>query len=214
MKKAFTFAELMISLVVISVITAILYPTIADLGINENKALFKSAYRSMSLALAEVMNDPPSAGDREGCVPNNLCERMRDKMNVTTETQCLNNKLVTTNGMRWYIPNNTGCNIDNCRTNCQFIIAVDVASSNNNLGTLTGSLNAGSVGDFHDAKASISHHINNFQTVFSYGATGDMIRSSGSPLNKQQDTFVFAISGDGRILSVDNGAAAYLSDEE
>ena len=39
--KAFTFAELMISLVIISVITVILYPTISDLAPNNNKFLFK-----------------------------------------------------------------------------------------------------------------------------------------------------------------------------
>ncbi len=57
MKKGFTFAELMICLLVISVVTAVLYPTIAQFTPNSNKPLFKSAYRIVSAALREITSN-------------------------------------------------------------------------------------------------------------------------------------------------------------
>ena len=55
-KTGITFAELMISLVVISVVAAILYPTIAQFTPNANKPLFKAAYNTLSVILAEITN--------------------------------------------------------------------------------------------------------------------------------------------------------------
>ena len=56
-KKAFTFAELMISLVVISILSAILYPTIAQFTPNSNKPLFKAAYRTLTDIIHEIVSD-------------------------------------------------------------------------------------------------------------------------------------------------------------
>ena len=109
-KSAFTFAELMISLVVIAVLSAILYPTIAQFTPNSNKPLFKSAYKTLNEVLTEIINDQPNgqlgtyieSGANEGTwnVGINsarwLCVRFCEKANVimplkadgTPETTC------------------------------------------------------------------------------------------------------------------------------
>ncbi len=109
-KSAFTFAELMISLVVIAVLSAILYPTIAQFTPNSNKPLFKSAYKTLNEVLTEIINDQPNgqlgtyieSGASEGTwnVGINsarwLCTRFCEKANVimplkadgTPETTC------------------------------------------------------------------------------------------------------------------------------
>ena len=59
MKKysAHTFAELMISLVVVSIIAALLYPMLAKFTPNSNKPLFQAAYRTLSVIISEIVHD-------------------------------------------------------------------------------------------------------------------------------------------------------------
>ncbi len=224
MKKAFTFAELMISLVVISVITAILYPTIADLGVNENEALFKSAYRSMSIALSEVINDTPN-----GIVPNDLCTKMAEKLNVR-EQDCANNYFKTANGMRWFVPNATGCpvNPNNCTPN----IIIDVAQSNNSVEgdagfqtdiDITGGVAAGGGPGGADPPAGnlTPRNVSNNTTDFvqylypnaqdPQGIVGALADNAN---NKTVDTFVFCINHSGQVVGMDNAASAHLEGTE
>ena len=217
MKKAFTFAELMISLVVISVITAILYPTIADVGINENEALFKSAYRSMSLALAEVMNEQPN-----GIVPNDLCNQMANKLNVRINPGGAGNgcpNITTTNGMRWFIPNDLNCASGGNPADCDFFILVDVAPSNNNVentvqnnitATPTAFQRPGAV----DAAGNPVVRAANLQTDAQgsfFGACPQGAYGAGTAdPGRQQDTFVFTVSKTGQIQTVDGAGIAHL----
>ena len=73
-KSAFTFAELMVSLVVISIITALLYPTIAELTPNNNKHLYRSAYKTVETVVQDIIkagadNSETFAGVPE-CTPD------------------------------------------------------------------------------------------------------------------------------------------------
>ena len=102
-KRAITFAELMISLVVISVIAALLYPMIAQFTPNVNKPLFKAAYSTLSTVLAEITNTTA-----DGKLPDTLCQSFCKKANtIEDSTDCTDlcndndNVLTTTNGMRW-----------------------------------------------------------------------------------------------------------------
>ena len=52
---AFTFAELMVSLVIISVITALLYPVIANIAPNNNKQLYRSAYKTVESVMQDII---------------------------------------------------------------------------------------------------------------------------------------------------------------
>lgn len=105
-KKAFTFAELMISLVVIAIITAILYPTVSELSPNNNKQLFKSAYKTIELVVSEITASgdvPAGAAD--------LCKAFKSRLNFVprsgvtddgVEDVCASdNQFQTSNGMRW-----------------------------------------------------------------------------------------------------------------
>lgn len=136
MKKGFTFAELMISLVVIAVITAILYPTIAELAPNNNKHLFKSAYKTLEMVISEVVNDPNASpngiiGEQELCI--NIASKLNTKGATPDKVLCAkaypvdaaNPSFVTTNGMRWFVSHKSGN---------KFTITVDVNASNNNVG--------------------------------------------------------------------------------
>ena len=88
-KSAFTFAELMISLIVIAVLSAILYPTIAQFTPNSNKPLFKSAYKTFNEVMMEIVNANSgelgtynAAGTFTAMTPKELCTAFCDKANV------------------------------------------------------------------------------------------------------------------------------------
>lgn len=97
-KTGITFAELMISLVVISVVAAILYPTIAQFTPNANKPLFKAAYNTLSVILAEITNTSAqgqidtstsndNATDEDG---NNIVDENGDAVIISYNRFCMN----------------------------------------------------------------------------------------------------------------------------
>lgn len=148
--KAFTFAELMISLVIISVITAILYPTISDLAPNNNKFLFKSTYKTIENIVADIMvtsdipNNTNALNQEAAC----LCNEFADRMNINTAVNAScngagqacpngktyagsgNNTFVTTNGVRWAFQ----------YANNIHEILIDVNASNNALDPVAGTI--------------------------------------------------------------------------
>ena len=124
-KNAFTFAELMISLVVISILSAILYPTIAQFTPNSNKPLYKAAYRTLTDIVHEIVTDSingeiptdksaitydcsTSEEPDKTCNADvsNFCVLFCEKANITGNETCSNDCrdkiLITSNGMRWY----------------------------------------------------------------------------------------------------------------
>lgn len=153
--NAFTFAELMISLVIIAVITVILYPTLSDLAPNNNKVLFKSTYKTIEMIISDIMvtSDIPNltnannSDNASACLCNEFADRMNVNMAVNAGCAAVlsacpsggtyssfgdaKNTFVTTNGVRWafkYNANNT------------HEILVDVNASNNALDPAAGNI--------------------------------------------------------------------------
>ncbi len=79
-KRAFTLAEVMITMAVLGVLASILLPAVSSLRPNENKALFKKAYYVAERMVGELVNDeslyPLGNGDSEGL--DNVAEAWYD----------------------------------------------------------------------------------------------------------------------------------------
>ena len=223
MKKGFTFAELMISLLVISVLSAILYPTIAQFTPNANKPLFKSAYRTLTTVLSEILNESTT-----GDIPTEnhaFCEAFCGKANIikantadTCATLCANNTLTTSNGMRWYFSNRTIQNEeDGSISIIGFNIYVDVNASNNDLATVNESVANEGIADVPFIGNGVFYYYDNSQAA----GTGiyNTLPAASPPdgiLNqdklKAQDTFKFEIDNKGKITYISPAGWAHLSD--
>ena len=117
MKKkylAHTFAELMISLVVVSIIAALLYPMLAKFTPNTNKPLFQAAYRTLSVIISEIVhaniNGELARQNGTPLTTTELCQEFCERANVVAECNnngqcstdcndlCADNIINTTNG--------------------------------------------------------------------------------------------------------------------
>ena len=217
MKKGFTFAELMISLLVISVLSAILYPTIAQFTPNTNKPLFKSAYRTLTSVLSEIVNES-TTGDIS---TENLCVAFCDKANIiaasetdTCATLCANNTLTTNNGMRWYFSAYDA-------NNDTFTIYVDVNASNNKLqSTVHANLDITEPWNTaHDYMGVFYYDDTNDSKIGIYDKlpnANDATNKAEGDFNadnlKAQDTFKFTIDKKGKITYISPAGWAHLSD--
>ncbi len=194
-KNGFTFAELMISLVVIAVITAILYPTISELAPNNNKHLFRSAYKTIELIISDITNTktlPTTTTD--------LCKEFSERLNVTTPTAntCQSTETTegensnkktypaysfqTSNGMRWFFTTDKPANFGE-NTETGIFIYVDVNASNNK----------------QQSQGAIE---NSPWTEGSFGGN-DVV----------QDTFFVQINSDGKIVAIDSIGKKHLLEE-
>ncbi len=132
--KAFTLAELMVCLAIISIIATLLMPAINRLRPNKNKVMFKKAYYLAERIISELVNDEEAypfvdsrvgfdntsavtingtvyggAGDEEKKAK--LCRLFALKMNtLSEEPNCVdganydNPSFTTTDGVKWIIP--------------------------------------------------------------------------------------------------------------
>ncbi len=185
-KKGFTFAELMISLVIIAVITAILYPTISELAPNNNKQLFKSAYKTIELVVSDV-----TANDDNGAFPQTaiqVCEEFEKRLNViNTEADssgarisCSNGVgFTTTNGMRWFFRTNASSKAQ---------IVVDVNASNND----------------------ITQQTDGTLTISDKWTKGYFIEQGNTVLT---DTFAITIDENGKIIEISSPGTSHLTDK-
>ena len=205
-KRAFTFAELMISLVIIGVITLIMYPTVSDLTPNNNKYLFKETYQTITMIVSDYINTT----GRE-IVPVNaaepLCQIFCERLNIRTANgnnnlcpNCTN--FTTSNGMRWAftVNDNTG------------YVLVDVNVSNNRL--------AGNVTNYdrkpdNDADVVPGHSYSvprgapDIENVWT-NTTGIQYTSDTTTC----DTFLFSVSNTGRVSPVGAVAATHLQSDD
>jgi len=193
--SAFTFAELMVSLTIISIIAALLYPAISQHTPNTNKPLFQSAYRTLIVTIAEILNTRISPELDTGATSGKtLCTNFCNKVNVinpdksSCATLCTANQLTTTNGMRWHFANYDG-NV--------FKISVDVNASNNDIA----STNGGNVFAFNN------------KGVFSFS---DANIITGGVYNKEnlksQDSFWITIDKFGKIVDMSIAGWTNLED--
>ena len=215
--NAFTFAELMVSLVIIAVITALLYPTITELSPNNNKQLFRSAYKTVELTVQDIITSPINSANRDAFgSTEDFCLAFKDRLNTVgwagvapatggaapSYSGCDAGQpmeLRTSNGMRWwfqnYTPGNPGVHT----------IYVDVNASNNSsnftsqaCGTDVGQCN----GDLADPTTAPT-----LPTVWPTGS----FRINNSTM---RDTFKIQVRTDGKVI-IDNDTvgASHLRDE-
>lgn len=212
--NAFTFAELMVSLVIIAVITALLYPTITELSPNNNKQLFRSAYKTVELTVQDIITSPINSANRDAFGSSaDLCLAFKDRLNTVgwsgvapstgeaapSYSGCDNGRpmeLRTSNGMRWWFQYYK----DGVHT-----IYVDVNASNNSsnfesqaCGAAAGQCN----GDLADPTTAPT-----LSTVWPNGS----FRVNNSTM---RDTFKIQIRTDGKVI-IDNDTvgASHLRDE-
>lgn len=215
MKKkylAHTFAELMISLVVVSVIAALVYPMLVRFNPDTNKPLFQAAYRTLTIVISEIVHanlDGELAQQNGNALSaTELCQEFCARANVVSETVnvldannqiigqnqltacndvCNDTVITTTNGMRWHFN----------YLNPNYRISVDVNSANNNLAS--------------------SH---NDGTTFNFG-TGVFTFTDANIINNgeynhdnlyNQDSFWINIDNRGKIIDMSPAGWAHLED--
>ena len=217
-KRAFTFAELMISLVIIGVITLIMYPTISDLAPNNNKYLFKETYQTITMIVSDYINTKGRDGmpvDTAADAPR-LCQLFCDKLNTTT-TNAANNQctgcttFATSNGMRWAFSVNAANKIG--------YVLVDVNASNNgNAGDISGQINmqpdnrpgAAPGAKVNAATEQIPNNVFNINNVFNNSTDGVFYTSDTTT----KDTFLFSIDSNGRVSPFGGVAATHLQSDD
>ena len=197
-KKGFTFAELMISLVVIAVITAILYPTISELAPNNNKHLFKSAYKTIEMVVSDIANNTDSFPNGD-TAPATLCAAFASRLNLSTnnnstcqanntttgegENEVITNRrnsFQTTNGMRWHF--------DTSADPAGVKIYIDVNASNNKTDS--------------NATQIVSTDDNPIWAKGSFDGNSTI-----------QDTFYVIVDNQGKIVEIDSIGRQHLLDE-
>lgn len=123
-KKAFTLAEVMVTLALISIISSILVPAIMQVKPDRNKLLFKKAYTTVERIITEIVNDDnlyPVASDTVGLDntasvtlndknysgASKFCELFALKLNIVeSAANCggTGNTFTTNDGVVWRIP--------------------------------------------------------------------------------------------------------------
>jgi len=110
MKKGFSYGEMLMTIVIIGVISAITIPIISQ-TINDNiKPLYKSAFMNVETVVNELINDVSIYPSGE-FANNTFCSNFFAKVNTIGAVQCTESfvssppdfpNAVTTNGMKWY----------------------------------------------------------------------------------------------------------------
>lgn len=183
-KKAFTFAELMISLVIIAIVTAILYPTISELTPNNNAHLFKATYKTIEMVISEIVNSPNNATVPQ--TATDLCTEFEKRLNIMGNTDCTNGFLQTSNGVAWVFQENG-------------IIYVDVNASNNRIENEAWKNNTGTQPTSEETPVIIFDKFKNHGIIGTYSPSNTVAR----------DTFRVTISGTGKITT-DTTATQHL----
>jgi prepilin-type N-terminal cleavage/methylation domain-containing protein len=121
MKKAFTLAEVLTTLAIIGVISAVLIPALFTSLPNNNKYLYKSAYKTVEEVVSELINDSSlysvaADGFKNTTDVGYFCNNFTSKINLIGTTNCSASttpsagasgsssvvSFTTTNGMRWW----------------------------------------------------------------------------------------------------------------
>lgn len=120
-KKGFSFGEMITTLIIIGVISAVTIPVFTNSSSSNVKLLYKTAYRSVESVVNELINDVslyPSGQFSDGPT---FCANFFDKVNIigAITNECDSDytstyppatdapNAVTTNGMKWYKVNDS-----------------------------------------------------------------------------------------------------------
>ena len=226
-KPGFTFAELMISLTVISVLAAVLYPNLMHFIPNSNKPLFKAAYKTLANALAEVTTEKTDGFLQTTTVGGvtsgqQLCRDFCSKANTVPEDAnsdcvnlCADNIIRTTNGMRWLFENHASYPVLESRaaaTNkSAFRITVDVNPSNSDLTSTPAASICTFVGNLNSSGTGVFCYRNNviYDTLPNAANVNGVFNLENA---KSQDTFQFLVDEKGKIISISPVGWAILED--
>jgi prepilin-type N-terminal cleavage/methylation domain-containing protein len=116
-KKGFTLTETLVALAVISVIAAFTIPLLIEALPDNNKFLFKSAYKLAENIVSELVADNslyPNGSFTNATDSSFFCDNFSDKVNTIGTVTCTGNdtpgsgvpNFTTSNGMKWWGFNN------------------------------------------------------------------------------------------------------------
>ncbi len=130
-KAGFTLAEMLVTVLSIGIVAALTIPVINNNRPNQEQVMLKKAYMLLGRALVELIQDESLYPDFDdtGFSDNStqLCQNVASRMNTITESCGTNKSFVTTDGIRWTIPDaNFGNGGDENHR-----ITVDVSGDNN-----------------------------------------------------------------------------------
>lgn len=140
MKKAFTLAEVLITLTIVGVLAAITIPTVVQ-GVDSNDhRLYKSAFKNVEQVVGELVADYTTfPGGTLTNASDEFCTAFLKRVNTISEQACSSASSVaatpnftSTNAMRWYGLESTFAeDADHCSGSSCIIISVDIDGVNN-----------------------------------------------------------------------------------
>lgn len=112
MKKAFTLAEILVTLSIIAIIMALTIPKllVSPLEDKVNRSLFRFAYNSAESVANELIEDSSVLSNNTFVFNSTFCQKFATMMNTNDVANCsvpIANvttipNFTTTNGMKWY----------------------------------------------------------------------------------------------------------------
>ena len=132
-KRGFTLTEIIIVLVILGVLALILVPNMLKMVPDDHNIKYKKAFYTIQEIINDMVNDPNTcqgmdwnSGDGRwdehsgddilatcynGTNPRNLGEEICNRLSTAEDMNCSDNSVITnvltTNGMRWTLPNQT-----------------------------------------------------------------------------------------------------------
>jgi len=118
MKRAFSLAEVLITLTIAGVIAMVTIPVITRSFEENQVTLYKSAFKTVESVISELTNDInlyPAGNfyyNSTNTLANYFCNNFKDKINVISTANCDSYtpytapNFTTSNGMRWFGFNN------------------------------------------------------------------------------------------------------------
>ncbi len=108
MKKGLSLGEMLVSLFILGVVSALTIPMITQTISNQNKPLFRSAFNNVNSVVNELINDISIYPSGEFS-NSTLCGNFFDKVNTIGTIDCTGPSsapdtpnAITANGMKWY----------------------------------------------------------------------------------------------------------------
>ena len=106
MKKAFSLAEVLVTLTIIGIIAGVTIPIVSQSFQSNDKLLYKKAEQTVEKVIEYIMADDTLSPD--GKLDNTFCNKFVSQINTNGDVNCNSSSvpgspnLITTNGMRWY----------------------------------------------------------------------------------------------------------------
>lgn len=122
-KKGFSFGEMLLTMIIIGIISAITIPVLVNSLDSNNKVLFKTAFKNVESIVNELINDISIYPSGE-LTNNTFCSNFFGKVNVVGNFDCSGSAFPatpnakTTNGMYWF-----GIESDFEEANCPSVVS-------------------------------------------------------------------------------------------